>query len=184
MRAGFQVMPLAVLVIFSVLLALAMQNCREAQLNKELAQQALRNIASEIRVNQKEVEEALAYNLTLIDSLKQNPARGITWKPALIRDSAWETAQASGAARYLDFSIISIVVEIHEIHEQYKRLVDINTQLTYEGNMRGTGLEDVFPAAGRAACTVPMRGDRISLAAGPVPATSRTRCGQFCRAPG
>ena len=137
-----QLLVQAALVVFSVLLALAMQSCREAQLNKELAQQALRNIASEIRVNQKEVEEALAYNRTLVDSLRQNPASGITWKPAFIRDSAWETAQASGAARYLDFSIISIVVEIHEIHEQYKRLVDINTQLTYEGNMRGTGLEE------------------------------------------
>ena len=136
-----QLLVQAALVVFSVLLALAMQSCREAQLNKELAQQALRNIASEIRVNQKEVEEALAYNLTLIDSLKQNPARGITWKPALIRDSAWETAQASGAAHYLDFSVISIVVEIHEIHENYKRLTTINVQIIYEANMRGTSLE-------------------------------------------
>jgi len=136
-----QLLVQAVLVVFSVLLALAMQSCREAQLNKELAQQALRNFASEIRVNQKEVEEALAYNRTLVDRLRQNPASGITWKPALIRDSAWETAQASGAAHYLDFSVISIVVEIHEIHEQYKRFTTINVQIIYEANMRGASLE-------------------------------------------
>ena len=127
----------SLLVILSVVLALALSNWNQNRINENLAGQALQNIAMEMENNQQEVQQALEYNRALIDSLKKYPAYGITMKPAQIRDNAWETAQASGVVSNFDFKTISTVSEIHELQQDYKKTLDITAEFIYEANMKG-----------------------------------------------
>lgn len=122
----------AVLVVLSVLLALALNNWREDRIHKNLAEQALRSINNEIRANKIEVEETLSHHKMLIDTLQgDNPARGIALKLALIEDNAWETAQATQAVIYLDYDIVQQVSKIHELQEMYQRITNSVAESLY-----------------------------------------------------
>lgn len=127
----------AVLVISSVLLALALNNWNQNRIEENRAEQALQNIVNEIEYNAEVVKKAIDYNSSLIREMEEDPNRGVTLKPANIRDFAWETAQASGAVSNLEFPVISIAAEIHELQEGYKQQISISTELIYEANMRG-----------------------------------------------
>lgn len=127
----------SVLVILSVVLALALNNWNQNRIEENRADQAQQNIINEIKTNREEVQQAYDYNRSMIEKIEANPNRGVSLRPANIRDFAWETAQASGAVGNLEFSVISIVAEIHELQEDYKNQIMISTEIIYEANMRG-----------------------------------------------
>lgn len=130
----------AVLVVLSVLLALALNSWRQSEINEDLATQSLRNFESEIRTNKAEVEEALSYHEMLIDTLQSGkPAQGIALKTAFIRDNAWETAQATQAVTYLNYDIVYQVSEVHDLQETYKRITYGVVQTLYMTTNTGRG---------------------------------------------
>lgn len=132
-----QLMVESLLVILSVVLALALNNWNQNRIEENIAEQALQNIINEIEANQEEVKKAYNYNRSLIKEMETDPNRGVSLHPANIRDFAWETAQVSGAVSSLEFPVISIVAEIHELQEEYKNQIMISTELIYQANMRG-----------------------------------------------
>lgn len=124
----------AVLVVLSVLLALALNSWRQNEIQDDIAAQALHNIIDEVKANKVKIEEALLHHRALIDTMKnQAMPPGIPLKPALIEDNAWETAQATQAIIHLDFNIASKVSEIHELQSLYKQIVQGVIQVLYMG---------------------------------------------------
>ena len=125
----------AALVVLSVLLALAVNSWRQNAINEDLAEQALRSIQEEIEFNQERVQRALDYHVPLLDSLRQNPDRGIALGQAFIQNNAWETAQATGAAAYIDYPVAAAVARVHSMQNQYETLSRTTLQVIYMGNV-------------------------------------------------
>lgn len=135
----------AVLVVLSVLLALALNSWRQGEINEDLAAQALHNIENEIRANKAQVEEALSYHEMLIDTLQsKNAPSGIALKSAFIQNNAWETAQATQAITYLNYNLASHASQIHELQEMYKQNIHNATQALYIGSNSGRQLAMVY----------------------------------------
>lgn len=125
------------LVVLSLLLALALNSWREGERHEELAEQALRNIEAEILANQATLEEAQGYHAMLLDRLAEDAGQGMPLKPAIIRNNAWETAQATEAVTYLDYDLAALVSEIHELQEIYQQIGQAAMQALYFGISSG-----------------------------------------------
>lgn len=128
----------AALVVMSVMFALALDSWRQSQVNDQLARQALQSIRGEVESNQQQVEQALSYHEALLDSLREEPGRGISLRAAFILNNAWETAQATGAAAHIDYATASVVSEMYSMQEQYQQLSQATLQAIYMGNVMGT----------------------------------------------
>lgn len=121
----------AVLVVLSVLLALALNNWRQSEMNEDLAQRALHNIVDEVRANTIKIEETLAYHKKVLAILETNPDQVAPMRPAFIQNNAWETAQATRAVMYIDYDIAAQVSEIHELQEKYQHITQAIIQTLY-----------------------------------------------------
>jgi len=125
----------AVLVILSVVLALALNSWRENTVNDDLAKQAVRNIRTEVEANWERVKERIQYHKALRDSLQENPEMGVALKPAFIQNDAWETAQAMQAAAHIDFEVAAQASKIHGLQEMYRgQFVQSAMFAMYQGN--------------------------------------------------
>lgn len=111
----------AVLVVFSVLLALGMKSCHDTRAQEELAQQALQNFKREILENQSEITSVFGYHKNMLDSLRgENPPTSLSLNSPDLQNNAWEAAQSTGAISYIDFSIVEIVSKIEETQSEYQ----------------------------------------------------------------
>ncbi|MEJ2218763.1 MAG: hypothetical protein P8099_19425, partial [Gemmatimonadota bacterium] len=114
----------AALVVLSVLLALGLNSWRQHRTDQALADQAVRNLAREIRQNRAEVEKALPYHKTLLDTLgSAHPPLGIAARPAYVQNNAWQVAQSTGAVPYMDFPLVAAASAIQETQRQYQSTV-------------------------------------------------------------
>lgn len=59
---------------------------------------------------------------------------GIALHAAVLRTTAWKTAQAAQIAPYLDYRVIARLSEIDELQRQYARTVESIVNLLYSGN--------------------------------------------------
>lgn len=123
-------------IVASVLVALAADQWRQGRADRVLAAQALEGIRSEIARNLREVEQVLPYHDSLVVVLRSTPPprEGISLRPAFIRNNAWESAQAAGVPVHLDFRVLSAVSEISELQRAYQDIVRMATQILYAGN--------------------------------------------------
>lgn len=127
----------AALVVFSVLLALGVKSCRDAQVQEELAQQALHNLEREILANKSEIENVYKYHKNLLDTLRSgNPPTGIDIKSPNIQNNAWEAAQSTGAISYIDFSIIEIASQIEEAQSRYQDFLKSSIEIALNYNFQ------------------------------------------------
>lgn len=112
-------------VITGVLLALALDEWRQGRRDQELVTQALRNIRTEMEENRTTVREAVSYHRDLIDRLQKDPESvgAVPFRPAIIRNNAWEAAQSSQAAAKMDFGVIAAISEMEELQDHYQKLV-------------------------------------------------------------
>lgn len=112
-------------VIAGVLLALAVDEWRQGRRDQELVALALRNIHAEMEENRATVQEALSYHRDLIARLQKDPENtgGTPYRPAIIRNNAWEAAQSSQAAAKMDFGVIAAVSGMEELQDHYQKLV-------------------------------------------------------------
>ena len=127
----------AALVVFSVLLALSVKSCSDAQAQEKLANQALRNFKSEITENKAEIENVVAYHKSLFDTLSsENPPTGITLRSPTIQNNAWEAAQSTGAISYVDFAIVEIASKIEESQTEFKNFLVTTDQIFLDYNFQ------------------------------------------------
>jgi hypothetical protein len=151
-RDGFSRIPWAqlfveaVLVVLSVLFALAVDNWNRNRVSENLADQALRNLKREVQANRQEVEASRSRNQALLDTLRSEaPPRGISLRTADIQNNAWEAAQATGAISDMDFSVVAIASRIEEKQAEYRNLKRTVSEMILRGNFGGDVDEERVP---------------------------------------
>lgn len=130
----------AVLIVLSVLLALAVNEWRQDRKDQALAQRALETLRREMQANQEEVKQKLAYHKEAYERVNDQPEQGgISLRAAFLRNTAWGTVQATGAATHLDYEVAAVASAIHGMQQKYEQLVDIATELMYSTNLNPSG---------------------------------------------
>lgn len=118
----------AVSVVFAVLLALAVDEWRETRSRNALAERARAGILEEIRSNETELRNTRDNNRALLKQIeeaqsqlaqKRNTALQFHFEIALLSSAAWNTAQMTQAANYLDFDWLRRVSNVHELQGLY-----------------------------------------------------------------
>lgn len=127
----------AALVVLSVLLALGLNSWRQHRTDRALADQAVRNLAREIRQNRAEIEKTLPYHEMLLDTLRSaHPPLGITARPAYIQNNAWQVAQSTGAVPHMAFALVAAASAIQETQRQYQSTVQTINEVLLLGDFQ------------------------------------------------
>ncbi len=125
----------SVLVVGSILLALALDEWSEDQDYQDLATLSLTNFEREIQQNRLRLEDVTLFHVGLRDVLNNMDASGAAvpantirnmmegFQPAILVSTAWETAVATGALGYMDYDVISGLSLTYNLQE---RLVALN----------------------------------------------------------
>ena len=115
-------------VVLAVLLALAVDEWRETRSQKALAARARASILEEIRANESELRRTQADNRAMLQRIEealprinQEPETFVEFhfKIALLSSAAWNTAQTTQAANFLDFDWVQRVARIYELQGLY-----------------------------------------------------------------
>lgn len=121
----------ALLVTFSVLLALLLNQWRQNINDRALVAKALQTFRDEILANKTEIEQKLPAHEQLLQSIEEKKSGNIGLQMPIVRDTALEIIETAGAAPHMQFSDLAILSEIHEMHTTYKQNVAVITQLVY-----------------------------------------------------
>ena len=125
----------SVLVVGSILLALALDEWKEDREFEDLASRSLVNFEREIQQNRLRVEDVTLFHAGLRDVLaNMDASRGAVptttirnimegFQPALLVSTAWETAVATGALGYMDYDVVAGLSLTYNMQE---RLVTLN----------------------------------------------------------
>lgn len=120
----------AVVVVFSILLALAVDAWRQAQVTEERVQESLRSLRSELLENREKVRENRSYHAALADTLfaleeagREVPPPGVPpgpWlRPSSLLSNAWAVATTSGTAGDMPHSVAVAVARAYQEQETY-----------------------------------------------------------------
>lgn len=116
------------LIIFSILLALAVNGWAERRAQDQLAERALRSFELEIRQNKRNVEEVLPYHRTLAASVRRADSLGsigsfADWReqipefsgfyPADLPATAWQSALAVGALTEIGYDTVATLSKVY-----------------------------------------------------------------------
>lgn len=123
-------------IIFSILLALSLNDWKESRNNKQLALTTLRNFRTELGNNRKAIESALKDQKAFLDTLqteiaKQDKRREKTIAlPEInmpdVMTTAWETALVTKAMVSMDYDLIS---KLSELYLQQKWLISLEDKI-------------------------------------------------------
>jgi hypothetical protein len=125
----------SVLVVGSILLALALDEWSEDQDFQDLATLSLINFEREIDQNRLRLEDVTPFHSGLRDIMANLDAEGASvpattvrnilegFQPALLVRTAWETAVATGALGYMDYDVVAGLSLTYNLQE---RLVALN----------------------------------------------------------
>ena len=122
------------LIVFSVLLALALNEYLSARKEEERTKQALLSIQEELQENQKIIEawhdihQKVLQNITRLrnskevhdslvinDQLQLNKIFSGTLIPKIVRSTAWETAKSTGIMQNLDLQLAHTLSDMYEL---------------------------------------------------------------------
>lgn len=117
----------AVLVVLSVLLALALNSWREARTHQEVAHRALQTVVDEAEANCRLVVELLPYHRSVFEGEADYHGLG----DVFLRNDAWTSAQSAGAAHHMEYEAASAVGAVHALQTDHRRLVEAGIQATY-----------------------------------------------------
>lgn len=121
------------LIVFSVLLALVLNEWRESRAEKERVEQALGAIRAELRENRRLVDEAREYHARLAASFDASARRGAErpdlsaaerglLHPARVLRTAWESAQSTGASSAIPYDTVLRLSSVYVRQEEYEAL--------------------------------------------------------------
>lgn len=117
----------ALLVVLSVLLALALNSWREGRANKALALRSLQSVVDEADVNCSRIRNLQEYHRAVAD--REREPEGI--QVGLIRNDAWQSAQSTGAAAYVDYDIAAIIGKIHASQADHRTIMEAHIQAMF-----------------------------------------------------
>ena len=124
----------SLLVVGSILLALALDEWNEGQDYQDLATLSLVNFEREIQQNRLRLEDVTPFHGGLRDVLANMDAGGAAvpvttirnilegFQPALLVSTAWETAVATGALGYMDYDVVAGLSRTYNLQEQLTSL--------------------------------------------------------------
>lgn len=125
LRATFESM----LIIVSIVAALAVDEWRQGRQNQELATQSLAVFEREIRQNMARLDDAAPYHAGMRDVVARMAAeeaaaadlRSIMegLEPTVLLSTAWETALATGALTYMDFEVVSALSLTYSLQRRF-----------------------------------------------------------------
>jgi hypothetical protein len=128
----------SVLIVFSVLFALGMDEWRMERSRAEQAAVALQGIRAELVQNLESVQNARANHLAMRDSLghyvalRQNPPPEIylqgIFNPAPTQAVAWESARDIGSTAELPHSLVLELARVYDRQARYRSLADALVQ--------------------------------------------------------
>ena len=125
----------SVLVVGSILLALALDEWNEGLEFQDLAERSLVNFGREIQQNRLRLEDVTLFHMGLRDVLANMDAGGEVvptttirnimegFQPAILVSTAWETAVATGALGYMDYDVVAGLSLTYNLQD---RLVTLN----------------------------------------------------------
>lgn len=123
----------SLLIVFSILLALAVDEWREDRQTQKRVDQALESFAGEIQRNREAVARVLPYHERLQGHFRKlarsGTARSIRdmmsmegfkgFSPVTFESSAWRTAVATGVLTNLDFKTASLLSRLYTAQDDY-----------------------------------------------------------------
>ena len=119
----------ALSVMFAVLLAFAVDQWRVDKNNAELAARARESILAEIEANRSELLDSRPQHDALLHQMEQNLEAieadlstqvSVDFAYSLLSSAAWQTAQVTQAAHYLDYDWIIRVSRMYDLQEQFR----------------------------------------------------------------
>ena len=125
----------SVLVVGSILLALALDEWNEDREFEDLASRSLVNFEREIQQNRVRLEDVALFHAGLRDVLANMDASGTAmpattirnimdgFQPAILVNTAWETAVATGTLAHMDYDVVAGLSLTYNLQE---RLVALN----------------------------------------------------------
>jgi hypothetical protein len=140
----------AFFVVLGVVLALAANEWRRSQNDRQNAAVALASIRDELLVNRDAVLSSTQYHQRLVDTLStlarqasgSNPAAGEGMpdprlfsggftRPASLLHTAWDAASATDVIRHMHYADVLLLARIYEEQQEYRRQADQVGQLIY-----------------------------------------------------
>lgn len=123
-------------IVLGVILALGLNEWRQAAANAELGKSALEQVKAEIKENQERLEGTLEEHKLLrahveeaIATAQQAEEEGddvalsyqFNYSSTLLTMTAWESAIVTQAVRYMDFATVQQISDIYELFEMYDK---------------------------------------------------------------
>jgi hypothetical protein len=142
-----------VLIVAGVLLGLAANAWREGQQEAARAQAALRTIRTEVAYNLSQVDSSLvAYHRQMDDALRVLRDRALAgerieaqafqralpngFRTPLLSNTAWATAQRTGAVNHLDFELVATLARLYDVQAFLQDKLDhVGTNFYVAGNV-------------------------------------------------
>ena len=112
-------------VMFSILIALAVDEWRSTNTQHHIADQSHKSILREIQENQKELKSGIDSNdsvlTVLIGQIKSNAVRkeGISFSYVQLSTAAWQIAQGTQSLHLIDFSRLIKIAQLYEFQSLY-----------------------------------------------------------------
>lgn len=141
----------SLLIVFSVLVALAVDEWRDERQRRDRAERAMRSIAAELRQNRSNVARALANHRAMADSVsayaarRQPPPQHVylngLFNPGLVHSAAWEAALETGATADMPYERVIDLSSTYDRQARYRALGDA----LVEDVMRQIRLEGLEP---------------------------------------
>lgn len=128
----------SVLIVLSVLLALALDEWRQTRQQRATAEAALRSIAAELSSNRAQLEAKLPYYACLVQAFDSltilqgasapfDPGALPGWQgmsPPLIRSGSYEAAAQTGALSYMPFHTADALSQVYTVQSALQRIID------------------------------------------------------------
>jgi hypothetical protein len=151
----------SVLVVGSILLALALDEWSEDQDFQDLATLSLLNFEREIEQNRLRLEDVTPFHAGLRDIMANMDAGGPEvpattirnilegFQPALLVSTAWETAVATGALGYMDYNVVAGLSLTYNLQERLVALNESGLNDLLVGGFRNAETELLIYSANR-----------------------------------
>ncbi len=131
----------AAFVVLGVVLAFTANEIRENIHNKNRAEEALKEILHEIKLNRESVEKTMDYHNAVLDSLKKSFQTGREPKisvfsqgfltAALVSRTAYESAIVIGAFEHLDYQYVLEISSLYALQDRYENQARNAGELIY-----------------------------------------------------
>lgn len=143
----FQLAIESVLVVLSVLLALALNAWYDHAQQQEKVHRALRSLHTELRGTKAALENRIPYHTALIDTLRSDSLsfrRALSLQLVTPMDEAWQTAQQTGAIGLMDYELARPISNAYAVASDLDFMYRNSYTMLFDGpDYLGTNPEQV-----------------------------------------